>query len=258
VVHLAAKIDVAESVRDPIGYYRANVMGGLALFESAIAAKVKRFVFSSSASVYGDPALVPVTEEQPLAPMSPYGEGKRVLERALESYARAYGVSWVSLRYFNAAGASPDERLGENHDPETHLVPLAVGAALGARPPLVIYGDDHPTKDGTCIRDYVHVRDLADAHVLAVAHLEKGGASTAINLGTGVGASVREVIAAVERATKKKVPHSVGGRRPGDPAVLVASNERARGLLGWKPTHDLDAIVRDVALYQGQTTALPK
>lgn len=257
VAHLAGRIDVAESVRDPLAYYRGNVAHGLALFESAIAAKVGRFVLSSSAAVYGEPIEVPIPEEHRLAPVSPYGESKRILERALESFGRAYGTRWVSLRYFNAAGATPDEGLGERHDPETHLVPLAVAAALGERAPLLVYGDDHATPDGTCVRDYVHVRDLADAHALAIAHLERGGESGPVNLGTGAGASVAEVIRAVERATKRAVPRVVGPRRPGDPAVLVASNARARERLGWAPRHDLDAIVRDAVRFH-QSVALPK
>ncbi len=243
VMHFAAWARVGESVRDPRGYYWTNVTGTLAVLEAMAAESVACFVFSSSAAVFGEPEETPITEAHPTRPINPYGETKLAVERALPHYARAYGIRSISLRYFNAAGADPEGELGESHDPETHLIPLAIGAALG-RGALAIYGDDYPTPDGTCLRDYVHVTDLSDAHLLALQALERGAATTAYNLGCGRPASVREVVAAVSRVSGRPVPAAVAPRRPGDPAVLYASSEAIERDLGWCPRYaDLDTIV---------------
>jgi UDP-glucose-4-epimerase GalE len=244
VLHFAGRIQVGESVREPRLYYRENLASGLALLEACLDAGVARFVLSSTAAVYGNPVRTPIDEGHPLDPLSPYGETKLALERAVAAFGRAYGLGWTALRYFNAAGAGFG--LAERHDPETHLVPLVIDAALGRTGPLTILGDDWPTPDGTCVRDYVHVVDLAEAHLLALEHLARGGASEALNLGTGRGSSVREVVAAVERASGRTVPTRVGPRRPGDPAVLVASAARAEEVLSWRASRSsLEQIVRD-------------
>lgn len=242
VVHCAARIQIGESLTDPRLYWRDNLAAGIALLEHVLDAGVRHFVFSSSAAVYGRPDAVPVGEGARLAPESPYGETKVAFERALAGYAHAYSLSYVALRYFNAAGAEPG--LAERHDPETHLLPLAIDAALGRGAPLVVFGDDHGTPDGTCVRDYVHVADLADAHVAAVRHLATEGGATAINLGTGSGTSVRQVLDAVALATGRPVPHRVGPRRAGDPPALVASCSRAERVLGWRATRTFDETVR--------------
>jgi UDP-glucose-4-epimerase GalE len=240
-VHLAGRISVEESVRDPEGYFRSNVVATRALAEALAAAGVRRVVFSSSAAVYGDPERVPIPEDHPRRPVSPYGESKARAEDALE----ASGLEVALLRYFNAAGAAPGAGIGEAHEPETHLVPLALAAAAGGRP-LVVFGDDWPTPDGTCLRDYVHVEDLAAAHVLALARLEAGGGGGTWNLGGGEGRSVLEVVAAAARATGREVPTRVGPRRAGDAAVLVADVARARRDLGWRPGRSaLDRVVAD-------------
>jgi UDP-glucose 4-epimerase len=245
IFHFASRIQVGESVRDPRLYYRDNLAAGVALLESALDANVKRFVLSSTAAVYGDPIRVPIDEDHPTAPVNPYGDTKLMLERVLASYARAYDLRYVALRYFNAAGADADAGLSERHDPETHLVPLALDAALGKRE-LTVFGEDYETPDGTCVRDYIHVLDLAHAHLAALRYLDAGGESTAFNLGTGRGHSVREVLATVERVTGLAVAHRVGPRRAGDPPVLVASPERAKRVLGWAPQRpSLEAIVQD-------------
>lgn len=232
ILHCAAHSLVGESIADPAGYFRANVGGGMTLLDAMRAAGVRRLVFSSSAAVYGDPGDAPVIEDAPLRPISPYGETKRVFEAMLRWYGEAYGLRSVSLRYFNAAGASA--RNGEDHDPETHLIPTMLGAAIG-RGSLMLYGDDYPTADGTAIRDYIHVADLADAHLLALEATASGSGAEAYNLGSGRGFSVREVLAAGEAVVGRPIPHQVGPRRAGDPAVLVASAERARSALGWRP-----------------------
>ncbi|MCW5947359.1 MAG: UDP-glucose 4-epimerase GalE, partial [Fimbriimonadales bacterium] len=223
--------------KDPDKYYWNNVHGPVQLLHLA-KNKLEKVVFSSSAAVYGEPDSVPIPESHPTRPKSPYGETKLVIERLLDSYAQAYGIKTVSLRYFNAAGSDPDGDLGEDHEPEEHLIPLAVLAAMGLRPPLTIFGDDYPTPDGTCIRDYVHVSDLAEAHLAAL----ESDCPPVINLGSGKGHSVREVIATVEKIVGP-VPHTVGPRRPGDPARLVASNDLARRVLGWKPQYGLEDMV---------------
>jgi UDP-glucose 4-epimerase len=243
VVHMAARALVGESVTEPAAYYATNVEGGLILLGAMRAAGVRRLVFSSSAAIYGEPATTPIEEDSPAAPTNPYGETKLAFERALGWFDRAYGLRSVSLRYFNAAGAT--ERRGERHDPETHLIPLVLAAAAGRRPAVTIHGEDYPTPDGTCVRDYVHVGDLAEAHALALAALADGAGTTAYNLGCGgAGASVREVIAAAGRATGRAIPVVHGPRRAGDPSVLVAASSRIRRELGWRPRQAaLDAIV---------------
>ncbi|MBI2222061.1 MAG: UDP-glucose 4-epimerase GalE [Acidobacteria bacterium] len=247
VMHFAAWLSVGESVRDPIGYYRNNVAGALSVLEAMAAEGVTSFVFSSTAAVFGNPIETPITEGHPTQPINAYGETKLAIERALPHFERAYGLSSVVLRYFNAAGADPEGDLGEDHDPELHLIPLALAATQGGTP-LSVFGDDYPTPDGTCLRDYIHVSDLADAHVLALRHLRARGASASYNLGNGRPTSVREVIEAVERVTGRRVAWSMGTRREGDPAVLFASSERIKGELGWRPRfEDIDTIVRTAA-----------
>jgi len=247
VFHFAARCYVGESVTDPGRYYRHNVGGTLNLLEAMVAHEVRDLVFSSTCATYGNPISLPLTEDHPQAPINPYGETKLVCERMLRDFHRAHGLRSIALRYFNAAGADPEAGLGEDHDPETHLIPLAIGAALGARPPLTVHGDDYPTPDGTCIRDYVHVCDLAEAHVLGLEALERDGSGfgcRAYNLGNEQGNSVLEVIAAVKAAAKRDVPYRIGPRRPGDPPRLVGSSARIRSELGWEPRQgSLEQIV---------------
>jgi UDP-glucose 4-epimerase len=243
VVHMAADSLVGESVTSPGKYYRNNVQASLVLLDAMAEANVQPLVFSSTAAVYGEPGKQPIEETDPTAPTNPYGETKLALERALPWYERAHGVRAVSLRYFNAAGAT--ERNGERHDPETHLIPLVLQAAVGRRPHVTVFGDDYPTSDGTCVRDYVHVVDLAAAHVLALHHLAGGGSSAVYNLGCGgAGYTVLDVIEAARRITKTQIAVTVGARRAGDPAVLVAASDRITRDLGWRPRHqDLEEIV---------------
>ncbi len=237
IVHMAASSLVGESIEDPAKYYDNNVAKGLALLDGARRAGVAGIVFSSSAAVYGDPADLPITEEQPAAPTNPYGETKIAFERALGWYRRAYGTRYASLRYFNAAGAHPSGGIGEDHARETHLIPRLLGALLRGGAPVPIFGEDYPTADGTCIRDYVHVVDLAEAHVLALAALESGRIDAgAFNLGNGEGFSVREVVDTVARVTGSQPPTTRAPRRPGDPAILVASSARAAKRLGYRPS----------------------
>jgi len=244
VIHFAGLLSVADSVADPISYYRTNVVKGLALLEAMQAASVRDIVFSSTCAVYGVPVRVPIDEDHPREPINPYGATKLAFERALDDLSRTGRLRAVALRYFNAAGCHPDGTLGEDHRPEEHLIPRAIDAALGRAEPLKIHGEDYDTPDGTCIRDYVHVQDLARAHVQALLALEKGEAFRAFNLGSERGSSVREVIRAVERATGKPVPLTIGPRRPGDPPRLVASALRARQELGFAPHFpELPAIV---------------
>jgi UDP-glucose-4-epimerase GalE len=244
VMHFAARLLVGESVGDPLGYYRVNVTGTLTVLGAMTAAGVKRFVFSSTAATFGEPQTTPIDETHPQRPINPYGETKLAVERALPHLERAAGIRWVALRYFNASGADPATRIGEDHDPEEHLIPRALAAVTGG-PPLTLFGDDYPTPDGTCIRDFIHVADLADAHVAALRALEAGAPSSAYNLGNGQGVSVKQLVESVERTTGRRVPHTVGPRRPGDPARLVASSERIRRELGWSPRlAALDDIVR--------------
>lgn len=258
VVHCAGSVVVAESAADALGYYANNVGNTLALLRACANAGVRRLVFSSSAAVYGTPARTPVDENAPLQPISPYGATKMICERILADCARAGDLRCVSLRYFNAAGADPAGRLGEAHDPETHLIPLALQVAAGRRARLTLYGGDLATPDGSCIRDYVHVSDLARAHLLALAYLEAGGESTALNCGYGRGHSVREVITAVRRVTGRPVPTTVAAHRAGDPPELVAAADRIRAVLGWTPAYDdLDTIVAAAWRWERQRDCPP-
>jgi UDP-glucose 4-epimerase len=243
VVHLAASSLVGESVLEPAKYYRSNVVAALALLDCMLARGVEQLVFSSTAAVYGEPRKQPIDEDDPVAPTNPYGESKLAFERALRWYSGAYGLRSISLRYFNAAGATA--RCRERHDPETHLVPLVLQAAAGKRPEVTVFGADYPTPDGTCVRDYIHVSDLARAHVLALQALSSGHPGGAYNLGCGgKGYSVRQVIDVAGKVCGREIPVRVGPRRPGDPAVLVASSSRIARELGWKPRfQDLRAIV---------------
>ena len=244
VLHFAALAYVGESVEDPLRYYRNNVGGTINLLEAMRDASVNKLVFSSTCAVYGAPKKIPIPEDHPQAPLNPYGHSKRTVEQMLADSAAAHGLRSVSLRYFNAAGADTENEIGEVHDPETHLIPLVLEAAAGLRPGLTIHGADYPTRDGTCVRDYVHVSDLADAHVSALGYLAKHKGAAAFNLGNGTGFTVREVIAAVERVTGRKVPFREGPRRPGDPPSLVGNAASARRKLGWKPRHaDLAVII---------------
>jgi UDP-glucose 4-epimerase len=242
VMHFAAHAYVGESVSHPRKYFQNNLVSGLSLLNSVLDSKVRKLIFSSTCAVYGNPATMPITEATPRLPVNPYGASKLGFEYALEAYSRAYELRYVSFRYFNASGADESGRIGEIHDPETHLIPVAFEAIHGERDVLEIYGDDYPTPDGTCIRDYIHVNDLAEAHVLGLEYLESGS-SAELNLGTGKGNSVREVISTIERISGHEVPKRMSPRRPGDPAELVADPARAEKLLGWKATRSLDDIV---------------
>jgi UDP-glucose-4-epimerase GalE len=243
VVHFAAFSLVGESVRDPAKYYQNNLVNTLNLLDCLRRQQIGRFVFSSTCATYGVPEQVPITEDEPQRPINPYGRAKLAVEQALHDYATAYGWGYAALRYFNAAGAAPDGSIGEDHDPETHLIPLAIFAAQGRRPHLEIFGTDYPTPDGTCVRDYVHVDDLAEAHLLALERLQPGQ-GLRYNLGTGRGYSVREVVRTVEEVSGKAVPLKVGPRRPGDPPELVAAADRVRRELGWQARYpELRAIV---------------
>ncbi len=243
VMHFAAWLSVGDSVRDPAGYYRNNVCGTLSVLEAMIKGSARHLVFSSTCATFGSPTTTPIAEDAPQRPINAYGETKLAVERALPHFEKAYGLRSVALRYFNAAGADPDGELGEDHDPEIHVIPRAIDAALG-RGSFQIFGADYPTPDGTCLRDYIHVTDLAAAHILALDRLRGGGASAAYNLGNGRPSSVRDVVAAVERVTGRKVPVQMGPRREGDPAVLFASSDRLKTELGWRPQfEDLATIV---------------
>lgn len=244
VVHFAASSLVGESVRDPEKYMDNNVAGTLSLLSAMRGAGVMRLVFSSTAAVYGEPEGVPIPESHPTKPTNPYGLTKRFMEQAMECYDEAYGLRFVALRYFNACGASGP--LGEHHDPESHLIPLVLFAALGRRPSISVFGEDYPTPDGTCIRDYIHVEDLADAHLRALDALRSGAASQKLNLGNGHGYSVKDVIEVCRRVTGRTIASVSAARRPGDPARLVASADAARRVLGWTPRKgSLEAIVED-------------
>jgi UDP-arabinose 4-epimerase len=243
-MHFAAFAYVEESIKSPSLYYRNNVLGSLSLLEAMREHGPDLMVFSSSCATYGLPVQVPMDENHPQKPINPYGAGKLMVERMLQDFEAAYGLRWMSLRYFNAAGADPDGETGEWHDHETHAIPLAIFAALGQVPAFRLYGTDYPTPDGTPIRDYIHVTDLVSAHLACLDRLSGGGQSEALNLGTGSGTSVREIVRAVERVTHKAVPLVHCQRRPGDPHTLVADGQRARMVLGWRPRYDsIDAIV---------------
>jgi UDP-glucose 4-epimerase len=237
VMHFAGFAYVGESVEDPARYYRNNVANTLNLLEAMHEARVGNIIFSSTCATYGVPVRVPIREDHPQRPINPYGRGKLMVETMLSDFCRAYGMRYVALRYFNAAGADPECDIGEWHDPETHLIPLALEAAATGKVALRILGTDYETPDGTCIRDYIHVNDLAAAHVLALEYLQANGESTALNLGNGRGFSVREVVAAVERVAGKEVPVEKAPRREGDPPILLGSSESARHILGWQPRH---------------------
>ena len=255
VMHFAAYAYVGESVADPGMYYRNNLGGTLSLIEAMRESGVDRIVFSSTCATYGTPDSVPIQETAQQLPVNPYGETKLAIERALHWYGQAYGLRSVSLRYFNAAGADPDSETGELHEPETHLVPLVLQTALGQRPQIDIYGTDYPTPDGTAIRDYIHVQDLADAHLRALEHLGAGGASAALNLGTGHGHSVREVVRVAEAISGRRIPCRETARRPGDPPVLVADPRLAAEVLGWRPRmSDLDTIIRTALAWHTSLT----
>ncbi len=246
VMHFAAASLVGESVSHPERYWDVNVAGMRVLLEAMRSRNCDKLVFSSTCAIYGTPDKVPILESAPVNPASPYGATKLSAEMMAESYDQAYGMRSVRLRYFNACGADPDGEIGEKHDPETHLIPLVLDAASGRRGPVSVFGRDYPTKDGTAIRDYVHVVDLARAHLMAVSHLLERKSSLAVNLGTGVGHSVADIISAVERVTGLKVPFLDAPRRAGDPSILVAAPDRAEEVFGWKPTHsDLDQVIED-------------
>jgi UDP-glucose 4-epimerase len=245
IAHFAAKIVVPDSVRDPLGYYLNNVANARSLIEAAVNGGVKTFIFSSTAAVYGETGAEPVSEEAPLAPISPYGRSKLMVEWMLEDTSRAYDFRYVALRYFNVAGADPQGRLGQSTPNATHLIKRAVQTALGIHPKIEIFGQDYPTRDGTCVRDYIQVTDLIDAHLRALGHLRAGGLSVVCNCGYGHGETVKEVVEVVKRVSGVDFPVALSGRRPGDPAAIVAKADRARSVLGWKPTRDnLDEIVR--------------
>jgi UDP-glucose-4-epimerase GalE len=245
VIHFAANALVGESMTNPGKYFQNNTAGTLNLLDAMRYAGVDTIVFSSTCATYGDPVRVPIDEFHPQAPVNPYGESKLMVEKMLRWYGDIHGLKWMALRYFNAAGADPDGEIGEDHDPESHLIPLVIGAAQGLRPPVKIFGTDYPTADGTAIRDYVHVMDLGDAHLRALDRLRNGTPSQAINLGTGRGHSVKEVVDTVARVSGRRVPAEESARRAGDPPELVAAPARAREVLGWTCQYaDLETIVR--------------
>ncbi len=246
IMHFAAHSQVGESMVKPDIYYKNNVLGSMALIDAAKEAGVKAFVFSSTAATYGEPDIVPIVETMPTEPTNVYGRTKLMIEQILRDYATVYDMEFVALRYFNAAGASPEGIIGEDHMPETHLIPLIIKAALGKREAVYIFGTDYPTADGTCVRDYIHVNDLASAHILAMEYLEKGGKSEIFNLGTGHGYSVKEIIDTVKEVTGRDFTVHIGERRPGDPATLVASSEKIQKKLGWKPKYSsIENIIKD-------------
>lgn len=256
VIHFAAHTSVPESVGDPGKYYQNNVVAGLSLLRAMVAAGVKTIVFSSSAAVYGDPVRVPIPEDHPTEPKNPYGRTKLVFEGILRDYGVAHGLRHVSLRYFNAAGSDPDGEIGECHDPETHLIPIVLEVAAGRRAHVQIFGTDYDTPDGTAVRDYIHVTDLAHAHVLALRAVEEGRAAAAYNLGTGRGHSVREVVECCRRITGREIRAVEAPRRAGDPAVLVADPSRAKRDLGWEPRFTaLEPIVETAWAWMERRTA---
>ncbi|GGD96018.1 MULTISPECIES: UDP-glucose 4-epimerase GalE [Rhizobium] len=244
ILHFAALIEVGESVKDPVSFYENNVIGTLTLLSAAQAAGINAFVFSSTCATYGLPQSVPLDETHRQVPINPYGRTKYIVEQALADYDQYKSLRSVVLRYFNAAGADFEGRIGEWHQPETHAIPLAIDAALGRRQGFKVFGSDYETRDGTCVRDYIHVLDLADAHVRAVEYLLKGGDSVALNLGTGTGTTVRELLGAIEEVSNRPFPVEYIGRREGDSHTLVANNDKARDVLGWVPQYDLSEIIR--------------
>ncbi|MBY4608816.1 UDP-glucose 4-epimerase GalE [Rhizobium sp. 9T] len=244
ILHFAALIEVGESVKDPVSFYENNVIGTLTLLSAAQAAGINAFVFSSTCATYGLPQSVPLDETHRQVPINPYGRTKYIVEQALADYDQYKSLRSVVLRYFNAAGADFEGRIGEWHQPETHAIPLAIDAALGRRQGFKVFGSDYETRDGTCVRDYIHVLDLADAHVRAVEYLLKGGESVALNLGTGTGTTVKELLGAIEDVSNRPFPVEYIGRREGDSHTLVANNDKARDVLGWVPQYDLSEIIR--------------
>lgn len=258
VMHFAAYAYVGESVSDPGKYYRNNVAGSLTLFEALRGHGITACIFSSTCATYGVPQTLPLTEVHPQQPINPYGASKLMVERMLADFDAAHGLRSISLRYFNAAGADPEGETGESHDPETHLIPLVLDAAVGTRPSVTVYGSDYDTQDGTCIRDYIHVSDLADAHVLAMRSLLDGAKTTSYNLGNGTGFSVREVIDCARRVTGRDIAVTAGERRPGDPPVLVGDAHRIRTELGWSPKHaGLDTIIETAWRWHQRTHRAP-
>ena len=245
VINFAAYSLVGESVTDPLKYYGNNVAGSQSMLTAMRAHGVDKIVFSSTAATYGEPEKQPIEEGDRTDPTNPYGATKLAIEGMLKWCDRAYGIRYAALRYFNAAGSNPDAGIGEDHDPESHLIPLVMKTALGQRSHIGIFGDDYPTADGTCVRDYIHVRDLAEAHLLALEHLEKTGESGVFNLGSGDGYSVKQIIDTARRITGKEIPARIEPRRAGDPSVLIASNKKAAAVLGWKPTRGLEQIIAD-------------
>ena len=244
MVHFAANSLVGESMTNPLKYFNNNVYGMQVLLEAMVRHGVDKIVFSSTAATYGEPERIPIMEDDRTEPTNPYGQSKLIMEKMMKWVSLANGIRYVSLRYFNAAGAIEDGSIGEDHNPETHLIPLILQVPLGKREHITIFGDDYPTPDGTCLRDYIHVLDLADAHVLAVDYLRKGGESNIFNLGNGQGFSVKEMIEAAEEATGHDIKVEIGQRRAGDPAQLIASSEKARSVLGWKPRFtDVRAVI---------------
>ncbi len=243
VIHFAAFALVGESVETPQKYYSNNVAGALNLLNAVKKFEIKNFVFSSTCTIYGNPDAIPISEEEPDKPINPYGKTKLIIENALKDYGSAYGIKSVALRYFNAAGASPSGDIGESHNPETHLIPLVLKTAIGELAEIKIYGNDYSTTDGTCVRDYIHVDDLATAHVKALEYLIRGNDSVMLNLGTGKGNSVLEIIEIAERITGKKIKKKIAPRREGDPSVLVADNKKAKQLLDWRPQYEIEQII---------------
>ncbi len=245
VMHFAAFIEVGESVVNPIKYYENNTCNTLNLLKTMMETGIKRFIFSSTAAVYGDPQKIPISEDHPISPINPYGQSKASVEKILKDFDKAYDLKYVSLRYFNAAGADPEGRIGESHDPETHLIPLILKAAKGERESIKIFGTDYPTLDGTCIRDYIHVNDLAEVHYLALEYLLDGGKSSVFNCGYGHGYSVKEVIDTAKKVTGIDFKVEEADKRPGDPPILVADNTKLKGTFGWKPKFDdLEYIIQ--------------
>lgn len=246
VIHFAANSIVSESMQKPLMYFNNNVYGMQVLLEVMNENNVKHIVFSSTAATYGEPKQIPITEDMDTCPTNTYGETKLAMEKMMKWCDKAYGMKYVALRYFNVAGAKDDGSIGEDHNPETHLIPIVLQVALGKREFITIYGDDYDTEDGTCIRDYVHVEDLIEAHILALKYLMNGGESNVFNLGSSQGFSVKEIVKAVRNVTELPIPEKIGERRAGDPSTLIASSEKARKILGWNPTRtNIDRIISD-------------
>jgi UDP-glucose-4-epimerase GalE len=255
VMHFAACAYVGESVANPRKYFRNNVESAIKLLDAVLASNVRKFIFSSTNSIYGIPAVLPITEDSPKEPINPYGATKLFFEHVLAAYSHSHGLRYAALRYFNAAGAHASGLIGEVHDPETHLIPLVFKAVLGVVPPLKVFGHDLPTPDGTCIRDYIHVSDLGAAHVLALEYLANGGESVSLNLGTGKGTSVKEIMDSFERLTGLPVPHELAPPRAGDPPALFANATKAKEVLGWTAKRDLDEILRSAWAWQQKLEA---